>query len=337
MINSLYEKVKKFIQEYYLTFLFCLVFYVSLTYPIPYYIYTGGGTINTNGKIQIEEAYDAKGSFYMCYVEQLYATVPTYFLAQIFPSWDIVSQEDITLNEKESEEDVYQRDKISLKEANQNAIMVAYQEVGKKITVKDTHHYLIYLDENSNTDLKLGDDLVFIDHQEVTGIETIQEFLKEKKVGEKVSITVRDGNQTKEKYAVVIEKDGKKMFGISLTTIYDYETEPPISFSFASSESGPSGGLMVSLTIYNKLLEEDITKGYQIAGTGTIDGNGNVGSIGGVKYKLKGAVDQKMDVFLVPNGENYEECIALQKKYHYPIKIIGVSTFQDALQALNQL
>ena len=59
----------------------------------------------------------------------------------------------------------------------------------------------------------------------------------------------------------------------------------------------------------NNLTEEDITKGKKIVGTGTIEEDGSVGSIGGVKYKLNGAVRQKADIFLVPAGENYEEAL----------------------------
>ena len=45
----------------------------------------------------------------------------------------------------------------------------------------------------------------------------------------------------------------------------------------------------MALEIYNELIEEDLTKGYTIAGTGTLDINGDVGSISGIKYKLKSA------------------------------------------------
>ena len=66
-----------------------------------------------------------------------------------------------------------------------------------------------------------------------------------------------------------------------------------------SSESGASGGFMTALAIYNALTSDDITKGKIIAGTGTIDSEGNVGVIGGVKYKLSGAVKNHADIMLV--------------------------------------
>ena len=59
------------------------------------------------------------------------------------------------------------------------------------------------------------------------------------------------------------------------------------------------------------IVDEDITKGKTVVGTGTIDIDGNVGAIGGVKYKLIGAVKNKADVFLVPK-DNYEEAIEVK-------------------------
>jgi PDZ domain-containing protein len=78
----------------------------------------------------------------------------------------------------------------------------------------------------------------------------------------------------------------------------------------------------------------DLTKGLKIAGTGTIDDDGNVGEIGGVKYKLAGAVKEKADIFLVPNDTNYEEALEEQKKHNYNIKIVGISTLKEAIEYL---
>ena len=102
------------------------------------------------------------------------------------------------------------------------------------------------------------------------------------------------------------------------------------------NESGSSGGLIAALTIYNNLVKEDITKGLTIVGTGTIELDGTVGSIGGVEKKLKSAENAKADIFLVPNGENYKEAIKLKKEKNYKIKVVGVSTFDEALKALKE-
>ena len=63
---------------------------------------------------------------------------------------------------------------------------------------------------------------------------------------------------------------------------------------------GPSAGMMFSLAIIDELTPGDLTGGYDIAGTGTIDDNGTVGEIGGIQQKLVGARNQGATIFLVP-------------------------------------
>ena len=336
MINKIYVEMKKFIKENYLVLLFGIVFMATILYPLPYYIYTGGGTINVKDKIHIESK-ETKGDFNLCYVEQINANIPTFLLSKLLSNWDSVSKEEVSLNDKEDVKDIYKRDKIYLEEANQNAIFVAYKKAGKSVNILDKHLYIIYLEEDSDTDLKIGDDILEIDGSKIDSLTDISKILDSYEVGSKLNIKVKRNGKEMMKYAIVHEKDGRKLIGIALTSIYDYEVDPKITFTFSNSESGPSGGFMVTLAIYNQLIDSDISNGLKIAGTGTIDIEGNVGSIGGVKYKLKGAVDSKSDIFLVPAGENYEEAIKYQKKYHYDIKIIGISTFEEAIEKLESM
>lgn len=328
--------MKNFIKENYLVLLFGIVFMATILYPLPYYIYTGGGTINVKDKIHIENK-ETKGDFNLCYVEQINANIPTFLLSKLLSNWDSVSKEEVSLNDKEDIKDIYKRDKIYLEEANQNAIFVAYKKAGKSVNILDKHLYIIYLEEDSDTDLKIGDDILEIDGSKIDSLTDISKILDSYEVGSKLNIKVKRNGKEMMKYAIVHEKDGRKLIGIALTSIYDYEVDPKITFTFSNSESGPSGGFMVTLAIYNQLIDSDISNGLKIAGTGTIDIEGNVGSIGGVKYKLKGAVDSKSDIFLVPAGENYEEAIKYQKKYHYDIKIIGISTFEEAIEKLESM
>ncbi len=336
MINKIYVEMKNFIKENYLVLLFGIVFMATILYPLPYYIYTGGGTINVKDKIHIENK-ETKGDFNLCYVEQINANIPTFLLSKLLSNWDSVSKEEVSLNDKEDIKDIYKRDKIYLEEANQNAIFVAYKRAGKSVNILDKHLYIIYLEEDSDTDLKIGDDILEIDGSKIDSLADISKILDSYEVGSKLNIKVKRNGKEMMKYAIVHEKDGRKLIGIALTSIYDYEVDPKITFTFSNSESGPSGGFMVTLAIYNQLIDSDISNGLKIAGTGTIDIEGNVGSIGGVKYKLKGAVDSKSDIFLVPAGENYKEAIKYKKKYHYDIKIIGISTFEEAIEKLESM
>ncbi len=337
MVTKLYEKTIKFMKENYLWLLFYLVFITTMTFPLPYYIYTGGGTINIDDKIEIQNTKNSKGNFYMCYVSEIQATIPTYLLSYLFPSWDLVSKQEVTLAENETKEDMLIRDQIYLQDANQSAILTAYSYAENDYHVKAIHPYVIYIDDKSNTNLKIGDEIIEIEGTPITSTEDITKILESKEIGTQIKIKILRNEKEQYQYAKIQKIDGIPKIGIAIQTVFDYETNPKITFHFSNSESGPSGGLMLSLAIYDKLVAQDITKGYQIAGTGTIDQEGKVGSIGGVKYKLKGAVENNADIFFVPNGENYEECVSLQEKYHYDIKIIGVDTFQDAITSLEEM
>lgn len=335
MLKKLYVKFIDFIKENYLILLFYLVFISIMVYPLPYYIYTGGGIINIEDKIEIETNNKTSGSLNMCYVSEINATLPTYILSYILPGWDLVPKEEIVLSSKEDDEDVLIRDKIYLSVANQSAILTAYTHANKDYEVTNKHHYVIYVDENSNTDLEIGDEILLIDGKTFSSIEDISNILEEKNVGDTVELKVKSNDKELTKYAVIRKVDDRKIIGLSFSTIYDYETNPKVKFNFSKSESGPSGGLMLSLALYNKLVDYDITNGLKISGTGTIEEDGSVGEIGGVKYKLRGAVKANSDIFLVPNGDNYNEAIKLKKEYNYDIKIIGVDSFVDALNKLN--
>ncbi len=90
---------------------------------------------------------------------------------------------------------------------------------------------------------------------------------------------------------------------------------------------------MIALTIYDKLVEEDVTKGRKVVGTGTIDINGNIGEIGGIKYKLMAAKRKKADIVFVPS-DNYKEAKEEVKKKGYKFKLVPVKTFDDAINYL---
>lgn len=337
MFTKYYEKVKKIIKENYLYISLYFVLAAVLLYPLPYYIYNGGGIIDVDKRIEIENEYDSEGSFNLCYVSEVKATISTYLIAKILPGWDIIKAEEITMNNNETDEDVFTRDRIYLNDANMNAIKVAYEKANKKFSITEIENYVIYLTEESKTDLKIGDLIKEVDSKKITSLDELKEIVKEKQVGEQITFIVERKKKEEECYATVMEVDGVKQIGVAIQNNYSYETNPSIQLKFASNESGPSGGLLLSLSIYNHLIKEDITNGKKIAGTGTIDANGNVGSIGGVKYKLKGAVSSDAEIFLVPSGENYQEAISLKEKEGYDIKIIGVSTFEEALEKLKEM
>ena len=122
---------------------------------------------------------------------------------------------------------------------------------------------------------------------------------------------------------------------MELLTNYDYEVEDESDLGFKYGEGGSSGGLVLTLALYSEITGIDILKGRNIAGTGTIDIDGNVGEIDGIKYKIAGAYKKKMDVVLV-SPYNYEEAVKVNGENNYNLEIVKVSTFKEAVDYLTK-
>ena len=93
---------------------------------------------------------------------------------------------------------------------------------------------------------------------------------------------------------------------------------------------GPSAGLMLTLGILDLVGNDDLTRGAVIAGTGTIDVDGQVGPIGGIPLKMVAARDIGAELFLVP-ADNCAEATAAPDP-GFPLA--RVATLDDALKAL---
>lgn len=333
MIKKILNNIIRIVKNYLFIIISFIVTFFILTFPLPYYIETPGGIINVNERIEIDNSKEINGSFNMVYVGELRATIPTLIIAKFNKNWDIIKNEEVVAS-NESEKDMYLRDRLYLDEANRNAIIVAYKKANKEISITNERLIVTYIDELAETDLKIGDEIISINDEKITSKEQLKNILAQKEVGDTVNFNILRDNKELVTSAKIIEYDNNKIIGILITEDKDIETNPNIEINFKKSESGSSGGLMMALTIYNLLVDEDITKGYKIIGTGTIDKNGKVGSIDGIKYKLKVAVDEKADIFFVPNEKNYEEAIKLKEENNYNINIVSVETFDDALTYL---
>ena len=331
MFNKIYENIKKFIKENYKTLLLYLILLIICTYRLPFYIYTGGGTIDLEKRIDLKG--NEKGSYNLAYVKQIYATIPTYLLSFVMDKWDVVKVSDLQIDNEEDVKDIDNREKLYLEEANNHAILNAYKLAGKTINMKESSYKVIYVNKDSDTNILVGDKLLSVNGVKITNNLEYKKYLQTLEVGTRLEIKVERNNKEIDCYAILKEIDGEKIIGLYLVNIYDYELDPPINLKFKWNESGSSGGFMLSLAIYDRLVDDDLTKGRKIVGTGTIDANGNVGEIGGVKYKVLGASKEKADIFFCPK-ENYEEAINTKNKYNLKLKIVKVETLEEAINYL---
>ncbi len=316
-------------------FVLILIFIVIiLNIKFPYYIDAPGGISNMDKKININ-GYKSSGSFNLVYVKEYKATIPTLLMSLFNKDYKIMPKEDVLLD-NDTYESYQIRDKLLMDESISNAIYVAYKSANKSIKVKKNSIKVAYVLEDADTSLLVGDEILSIDNKNITTKEELFKIINNKEVNDIINIKVKNNKKEYNRYAKIKEEDGKKIIGIIICNINDYDINPSISFNIDKNELGSSGGLVTALFIYNSLIEDDITNGLRIVGTGTIDLDGNVEEIGGIEYKLKSAVKNKADLFIVPIGDNYNDAIKLKEEKGYNIKIIGVSNFLEAINYLSK-
>lgn len=332
-MGKIFDKIKNFFKDNLKGILILVFIYLLFNYKLDFSIYSPGGLINMSDRIVSKDTINESiGTINMTYVSLVKGTIPTYLLAKIIPTWDIVPNEKITYDGDLDE--TIKIDRYYLEESISNAYMVAYNEAGIEYDIVKSNNYITYIYEGADTDLKLFDNILKYDNIEFSTFTTMQEYITSKNVGDKVKFLVlRDGKE-KECFAKLIDIEGSSKVGVSTALVNEYESEIDIDVKSKSSESGSSGGFMTALAIYNALTQDDITKGKVIAGTGTIDSIGNVGEIGGVIYKLSGANKHGADLFMVPEA-NYEEAYNYKKEHDFDIEIVSISNFEEAINFLN--
>ena len=332
MFNKIYEKVKQFIKENYKFLLVFISLVILFTLELPYVVYTPGGIVPLEKRIEVTNKYDSKGSLNMSYVNFRKGTIPVIALSFIIPDWDLEKSSEVT-GTNQSVDDLLEMEKLYMTSSIDNATIVAYQNAKKDIQITNEVHNIIYIDDNAKTDIKLYDQLISVNDKKINNIDELKEYINTLNEGNKVNVLVKRGKKEVNCYAYVYKIEDTLKIGVAFLNTYEYTTDPKISVKTKSSESGSSGGLMLSLAIYNSITKEDITHGLKIVGTGTIDVDGNVGAIDGVKYKMLGAKKNKADIFLCPK-ENYDEAIKVKKKYNLKMDVVSIDTFTDALKYL---
>ena len=325
--------MKKNIIKYLKIAIIIFIIYLLLFLELPFYIKKGGGLIDISERIEIEESNIINGSYNMAYVSELKATIPIYLVALMNKNWEIEKKEKTII---ENETNAELRGEIALKEANDTALIVAYQKASKKIKINNTKLIVTYLDEKAKTNLKVGYIILEVNNISIKDKVDFNNIIQNLEIGSKINIKVENNNKTYNRTATIIDLEGNKKIGIVIYNNYELEINPKINFTFNKSESGASGGLMMSLAIYDYLTKKDISKGRKIAGTGTIDINGNVGEIDGIEYKIIGAYKDGADIFFVPAGSNYKKALKTINDNNLDIELVPVKTFDEALTYLIQ-
>jgi PDZ domain-containing protein len=180
-----------------------------------------------------------------------------------------------------------------------------------------------------------GDGILAVDGASTPTANALVSALSAKKPGTRVKLTIRRDFRDRT-VAVVTEanpdKPGKSRIGVTIGD--DFNPPFKVSVKLGQQIGGPSGGLMFSLAIYDKLTPGALTGGRFIAGTGTIDQDGKVGPIGGIQQKIVSAQRDGATIFLVPSGNCSD---ALRSPGADKIELVKVASLSRAVSAVETL
>jgi PDZ domain-containing protein len=100
---------------------------------------------------------------------------------------------------------------------------------------------------------------------------------------------------------------------------------------------GPSAGLAFTLTLIDRLSAGSLAGGQRVAVTGTIQDDGSVGPIGGLRQKVAAVRQSGVRVFIVPKAQGEDGVDGLAEAREAAgddVEIIPVATLEEALEAL---
>lgn len=324
----------------------------AINIKVPFYITTPGGAISLHDMVVVEDAYeDEVGSFRLTTVRTGQTNVAGYIYALLDPYADLVESY-LVHSPHESNEQYIQRQIEIMKASQDTAKIVAFQKAGYNVNLKNGGAIVMQFVPGYPAEevLEIGDIITEVDGKKIeTAVELINS-LKGKKENDKVSLTfIREGITKEAAIALKTlpgtDEKGEKKPGIGIASpITKRQFEIPKEVTIKSQDiGGPSAGLMFTLEMINQLTPDDLTKGYDIAGTGTINDDGSIGRIGGVHHKVVAAHKEKVDIFFAPATEdengvsNYDQAAERAKEINTTMKIVPVKTIDDALSYLKEL
>lgn len=224
-----------------------------------------------------------------------------------------------------------------MQESQNLARVIALRRFGVDVPIKSDGVEVVALGEESPALglLEPGDVILAVDGRPVFLAEELVTKVQQRSVGTPVGLTVLRGKETL-RIAILTtthpELQDKAALRITIQTL-NWQPQLPMGIAIQVGEiSGPSAGLMFVLEILNQLEPADLTAGRRIAGTGTINLKEEVGSIGGVRQKVRAAEKAGVEYFFVP-VQNFAEANAAAKS----IELLPVATLEEALDFLEDI
>lgn len=323
-----------------------IVALVGLSFFIPtnYYVTRPGSAIELGPMIDVEGGKkDETGAFMLTTVRMGEANLAWYVYANLSPDAELMPKE-LVVSKGEDNEDFVRREQAVMDNSQKIAEAVAFRLAGYEVKVEKEGVWVMGTLEGlpAKKVLKIGDIITAVDGVRTAEAKDLLQALASKKAGDQVEITyTRDGQEAKTVVTLVPLPESKSV-GIGVRPDNKQQIVIPKKVTIASQGiGGPSAGLMMALEILDQLdTAKDLTKGYKIAGTGTISLDGTVGRIGGINHKVIAADKAGAEIFFAPQDtpdatSNYQEALATAKRIGTSMQIVPVKNVVDAIAYLD--
>lgn len=301
---------------------------------LPYLAFSSGPVSDAADSIVVSEVemFPPQGELLMLTVVSQDVNIFEALIAGIDPTIDLVRREAYRQPD-ESDEDYRKRVLQQMDDSQIRAITVALNYLGYEMVPVDVLITDLVPDKPAAEILEIGDSVNSFNGSEITRSTDLTNALADFEPGDVVDVGITREGTTQLLKVELAERDddsGGAMIGIVVGEL----TEPPFPVSIrAGNVGGPSAGMMHALAIIDTLTPGDMTKGHIVAGTGTIQYDGSVGSIGGIRQKVVGAEAAGAEYMLVPES-NYEVALTAEREL---IEIVSVATLQEAIDFLAAL
>ena len=180
--------------------------------------------------------------------------------------------------------------------------------------------------------LETDDVIQTVDGQPITDLKKLRSVLQKTKAGDDVKVEVKRKSATRTLTVGTLAspQDGHTVLGVYIDPTFKF----PFSVKIQIEDiGGPSAGTMFALGIIDTLTPGDLTGGKKIAGTGTIDADGVVGPIGGIRQKLVGARRAGARYFLAPA----DNCTEVRKHIPDGLTVVKIATLNSARDAVTAI
>jgi len=307
---------------------------VAWNVELPYLAYSAGPVSDAADTVVAEEVefFPPEGELLMLTVITQDVNIFEALIAGFDPTIDLVRKQAVR-RAGETDEEYRNRVLQQMDDSNFRSIAVALDYLGYELVPTEVVINDIVEDVPAAALLELGDTIVSVNGITVATLGDVSPALEGRQVGDLIELTVRRDGELVDLDVELAEREdepGVPMIGIVLGEL----TEPPFPIDIEAGDvGGPSAGMMHTIAIVDALTEGELTNGHIVAGTGTIDFDGNVGNIGGIRQKVVGAEAAGAEFILVPAG-NYESALTAPRE---TIEIVPVATLHEAIEFLEDL